>query len=97
MADVCWSALRGRSQFVVESVGVVVVGCYISVVLCQRTWRWQYNYTVWSHRLGNAMFSSATFKRQCFPLASMSMPSNMRDRRVSSVLTSRARGYKSSP
>ena len=39
------------------------------------------------------MSSSATFKRQCFPLASMSMPSNTRDRRVSSVLTSRARGY----
>ena len=34
MADVCWSALRGRRQFVVESVGVFVVGCYISVVLC---------------------------------------------------------------
>ncbi len=28
MADVCWSGLRGRPQFVVESVGVVVVGCY---------------------------------------------------------------------
>ena len=52
--------------------------------------------TVWSYRLGNAMFSSATFKRECFPLASMSMPSNTTDRRVSSVLTSRARGYKSS-
>ena len=34
MADVCWSALRGRPQFVVESVGVVVFGCYMSVVLC---------------------------------------------------------------
>ena len=26
MADVCWSALRGRPKFIVESVGVVVVG-----------------------------------------------------------------------
>ena len=34
MADMCRSALRGRPQFVVESVGVVVVGCYMSVVLC---------------------------------------------------------------
>ena len=34
MADVCWSALRGRPKFIVESVDVVVVGCYISVVLC---------------------------------------------------------------
>ena len=44
----------------------------MSVVLCWRTWRWQCSYTVWSCRLGNAMFSSATFKRECFPLASMS-------------------------
>ena len=34
MADVCWSALHGRPQFVGESVDVVMVGCSISVVLC---------------------------------------------------------------
>ena len=50
----------------------------------------QQNCTVWNYHLGNVMFSSATFKRQCFPLASMSLPSNTRDRRISSVLTSRA-------
>ena len=36
MADVCWSALRGRQQFFVESIGVVVVGSSISVVLYYR-------------------------------------------------------------
>ena len=34
MADLFWAALRGRPKFVVESVGVVVVGCSVSAVLC---------------------------------------------------------------
>ena len=60
----------------------------LAVKLCQ------HNCIVWNYHLGNVMFLSVTFKRQCFLLASMSMPSNTRDRRVSSVLTSRASGYK---
>ena len=29
----CWEALRRRPQFVVESVGVVVFGCFVSAVI----------------------------------------------------------------
>ena len=90
MADVGWSALRGRPQFVWNR-----SAWSLSVVI----FRWSCasghgggnRITVWSYRLGNAMCQSYdTFKRLRFPLASISMPSNTRDRRVSNVLTPRA-------